>query len=176
MSKKFLIIIGILILAAAVVAAALFLRGDEDTWLCQNGQWVKHGNPSAPMPVSGCGTAMPTPTPSPTQAGELIVNFPQPNQTVTSPIKISGSARGSWYFEAVFPVRLLDSKGNELGRVQAQAQGDWTTNDFVPFTAELSYSLSATSTGSLVFNNDNPSGLPQNSKEFRMPVIIGPGK
>ncbi len=174
MNKKILIIVSGLVLTAVVIVVALLLRGDEDTWLCQDGQWVRHGNPSAPMPTSGCGTA--TPTSSVSQIGEIIINLPQPNQTVTSPIAISGSAVGSWYFEAVFPIKLLDSNGNVLAQTQAQAQGDWTTNDFVPFTAQLSYNLSTTSTGILVFNNDNPSGLPQNSKEFRVPVMIGPSR
>jgi len=31
-----------------------FLSGPEDTWLCQAGQWVKHGSPSLPMPVVPC--------------------------------------------------------------------------------------------------------------------------
>jgi len=181
MSKKIVLIISIIVLIAAAVVIILLMRGNEDTWLCQNGQWVMHGNPSAPMPTSGCGTATPTPsvttaTPSPSTASEIMVTSPQANAQVHSPIEISGSARGSWYFEAVFPIRLLDANGNEIGRAQAQAQGDWTTNDFVPFTAELTYSLSATSNGFLVFNNDNPSGLQQNSKEFRVPVIISPSQ
>jgi hypothetical protein len=37
----------------------LFVRfvigGSEDNWICIDGQWVKHGSPSAPMPESGCG-------------------------------------------------------------------------------------------------------------------------
>ncbi|HUW21435.1 MAG TPA: hypothetical protein VMW41_02080 [Candidatus Bathyarchaeia archaeon] len=31
--------------------------GPEDTWLCQNGQWIKHGNPAKPPPDTGCGEA-----------------------------------------------------------------------------------------------------------------------
>ncbi len=30
------------------------LLSGEDDWLCQNGQWVKHGNPSAAMPTAPC--------------------------------------------------------------------------------------------------------------------------
>ncbi|MEK7167546.1 MAG: DUF333 domain-containing protein [Patescibacteria group bacterium] len=52
MKKRIIIIITILALGALF----LILRGNEDAWLCQNGQWVKHGNPSATMPTSGCGT------------------------------------------------------------------------------------------------------------------------
>jgi hypothetical protein len=43
----------------------LFLRfvigGDEDTWLCENGQWVKHGNPSRVKPSETCGQPKKTP-------------------------------------------------------------------------------------------------------------------
>ncbi|MBM3205336.1 thermonuclease family protein [Candidatus Shapirobacteria bacterium] len=39
-----------------ILASFLGLRGltGEDTWLCQNGQWVKHGQPSAPKPTTPC--------------------------------------------------------------------------------------------------------------------------
>ncbi|MCJ7827948.1 hypothetical protein MUP65_02270 [Patescibacteria group bacterium] len=30
------------------------LGGDEDDWLCVDGQWVKHGNPSRPAPDTVC--------------------------------------------------------------------------------------------------------------------------
>ena len=26
----------------------------EDDWMCQNGEWVKHGNPSFPAPITEC--------------------------------------------------------------------------------------------------------------------------
>lgn len=48
------IAIAIIILLVAAVAS-LFLRGDEDAWICQNGQWAKHGAPGAPMPSKPCG-------------------------------------------------------------------------------------------------------------------------
>jgi len=45
----------ILIVALVVLFfAAARLISPEDTWLCQNGQWVKHGNPSAVAPSTGC--------------------------------------------------------------------------------------------------------------------------
>jgi len=33
---------------------ALRLVTGEDNWICQNGRWVAHGNPSAAMPVDKC--------------------------------------------------------------------------------------------------------------------------
>ena len=56
MKKTVYITIAIIIGIIAVVGYLRFVvGGDEDTWLCENGQWVKHGVPSAQMPTSGCG-------------------------------------------------------------------------------------------------------------------------
>ena len=56
MKKTILFIIIVILIAAAVVFYLRFVvGGDEDTWICENGQWVKHGNPSASKPTSGCG-------------------------------------------------------------------------------------------------------------------------
>ena len=48
------IILLLILLAGGVLAARFLLGGDEDTWICDNGQWVKHGNPSASMPTTPC--------------------------------------------------------------------------------------------------------------------------
>ncbi len=50
-------IIGAFIIALVIAAAAVVvMRGfsGEDDWLCSGGRWVKHGNPSAPMPAEPC--------------------------------------------------------------------------------------------------------------------------
>jgi len=44
----------ILVAVVLLLAVLMILRGNEDTWLCQNGQWVKHGNPSSAMPIKEC--------------------------------------------------------------------------------------------------------------------------
>ncbi len=52
-SKKIIIVI------IAVLALWFFIRfvvgGPEDTWICVDGRWIKHGVPSAPMPTEPCG-------------------------------------------------------------------------------------------------------------------------
>jgi hypothetical protein len=55
--KKLLypLLIAVVIVFAGLLSARLFLGGDEDTWICTEGQWIKHGNPSAPQPATGCG-------------------------------------------------------------------------------------------------------------------------
>jgi hypothetical protein len=91
---------------------------------------------------------------------------------VSSPLLIKGEARGFWFFEAVFPVKLLDGNGNLISQGLAQAKGEWMTEDFVPFEATLEFQMPKTEKGTLVLEKDNPSGLPQNSDELRIPVYF----
>ena len=100
----------------------------------------------------------------------IIVTTPASGETISSPLKIKGKARGFWFFEASFVIQLRDAKGNLLGQAIATADGDWMTEDFVPFSATLNFSLGTSDTGTLVFIKDNPSGLPENAAEFRLPV------
>lgn len=102
----------------------------------------------------------------------IQVTTPLPDTLISSPLVIKGQARGNWYFEAGFPIKLMDADGRVLGSTMAQAQGDWMTTEFVPFIANLTFSLPATTTGSLVFEKDNPSGLPENAQERRVPVKL----
>ena len=95
---------------------------------------------------------------------------PLPNQKVTSPLTVSGEARGNWYFEASFPVKLLDANGSILAQEPAQAQGEWMTTEYVPFEVTLTFPKPSTSTGTLVLEKDNPSGLPEHANELRIPV------
>lgn len=54
MKKLILLIVVVIVVAVGALLVIRFLS-DEDTWLCQNGQWVKHGQPSKPKPSSVCG-------------------------------------------------------------------------------------------------------------------------
>ena len=118
------------------------------------------------------------------EKSDLIkVSSPRPNQTIESPLSISGEARGFWFFEADFPVKLFDDNDFLLGVIPAQALGDpegeqapygasWMTEDFVPFSATLSFAVPSTSKGRLFLEKDNPSGLPENADELRIPVYF----
>lgn len=102
----------------------------------------------------------------------IRIYSPQPNQEITSPLTITGEARGYWFFEASFPVKLLDKNGVVIAQTPTQAQGDWMTEDFVPFLAELTFTVSETQNGTLVLEKDNPSDLPENADELRIPLIL----
>lgn len=113
----------------------------------------------------------PPPSAPPASKDDLItVDAPLPNASVRSPLTISGKARGGWYFEASFPVKIYDGNGTLLGSTPAQAIGDWMTSEYVPFTATLTFTLPTTPTGTLVLEKDNPSGLPEHANELSIPV------
>lgn len=100
----------------------------------------------------------------------IRVTAPVANAIVTSPLAVSGDARGTWYFEASFPVELLDADRNRIAVVPAAAQGEWMTENFVPFRATLDFTPPATDTGFLVVKKDNPSGLPEHDAHVEIPV------
>jgi hypothetical protein len=91
-------------------------------------------------------------------------------QKITSPLLVSGEARGTWFFEASFPVRIVDANGQVIGSVPTSAKSDWMTNNYVPFEARIEFIAPTTTDGEIIFHNDNPSGLPANDIEFRVPV------
>lgn len=89
---------------------------------------------------------------------------------MTSPLTVTGEARGNWYFEATFPVKLLDANGGLVVQHYAEAQSDWMTTDFVPYVATLTFTPPATATGTLVLEKANASGLPANDDSVEIPV------
>lgn len=49
---KFIIFVIILSILSAIFTLRLF--SGEDNWVCQNGQWVEHGHPNFPAPITIC--------------------------------------------------------------------------------------------------------------------------
>src|SRR5581483_948420 len=125
--------------------------------------------PSEPDHVPAALTAVPS-----SAADSLRIDTPKPGDTVSFPVHLVGSARGSWFFEATFPVRILDASGNEIARAPAHAEGDWMTSDFVPFTADITLDTSSYTGGpvTIVLAKDNPSGLAQNDASVSFPLQI----
>ncbi len=105
-----------------------------------------------------------------TESVSIIVVRPTEDSVVSSPLVVTGEAVGTWYFEASFPVRLLDGNGEELAVKPAQAQGEWMTNSLVPFSVSLDFEKPSTDTGILVLEKDNPSGLPEFDASIKIPV------
>lgn len=100
----------------------------------------------------------------------IKLTSPRPNDVVKSPLLVEGEARGTWYFEASFPITLMDSNGKVLARAPADAQSNWMTENFVPFKAGLKFDPPDTDTGFLILEKDNPSGLQKNADALKIPV------
>lgn len=97
---------------------------------------------------------------------------PQPGDIISSPLEIRGEARGFWYFEADFPVTLLDGNGNQvlLNPSYITADDDWMTEDFVPFSSTHDFQVPNTEKGTLILYKDNPSGLPEHDDNLSLPI------
>jgi len=65
---------------------------------------------------------------------------------------------------------LIDENGNVIASATGQVDGGWMTVDLVEFTATLHFEKPAATRGFLVIRKDNPSGLPENDGEYRVPV------
>jgi hypothetical protein len=102
----------------------------------------------------------------------IIVENPIAGEEISSPLFISGKARGYWFFEASFPIELVDENNNLIAQTIAQAKGEWMTEDFVPFEATLNFVNPKTNKGFLIFRKDNPSGLKEHDDELRVPILF----
>lgn len=127
--------------------------------------------PSLPFPQPQLPVVEPIPISLPPhQESEIEVQTPKENDSVTSPLHVSGKARGTWYFEASFPVTILDANKKILAKVPVQAKGEWMTEDFVEFEGDITFLAPTTDTGVVIFENDNPSGDPARAKSIEIPV------
>ncbi|MBU4480103.1 Gmad2 immunoglobulin-like domain-containing protein [Patescibacteria group bacterium] len=162
--------IKIILVAIALVLIIIVIRGDEDTWICSEGKWVKHGAPSSPMPIELCEDKE-------DKSDLIILETPQPEQEITSPLVIKGEARGNWFFEATFPVVLVDWDGRIIAESYATAKGDWMTTDFVSFEAVIEFEKPEfigefSKRGALILKKDNPSGLPENDDALEITIYF----
>ncbi len=126
-----------------------------------------------------------TPEPTPTPSGKIVSAFYKdlikdvevtPYQTDPSSairgFRVSGKARGAWFFEGSFPIELQDENGKAITTVVATAQSEWMTSDFVPFTATIDFAPQTTKTGFILLMKDNPSGDPVNDDSYKIPVAF----
>ncbi|HEY4494022.1 MAG TPA: Gmad2 immunoglobulin-like domain-containing protein [Candidatus Paceibacterota bacterium] len=127
-------------------------------------------------------TPAPVPAPEPVPAPAITymnatidnirVELPFPGAVVGKEFSVIGEARGSWYFEASFPVTVLDKDGNKLVATYAQAQGEWMTPDFVPFKGNVKISSAYIGPATLILQKDNPSDMRQYDASISFPITI----
>ncbi|KND47493.1 MAG: hypothetical protein AB199_03625 [Parcubacteria bacterium C7867-004] len=105
-------------------------------------------------------------------ADKIVVETPTPGAVTGKSFTVKGKARGYWYFEASFPIELLDKDGKVLASMPVQAQGDWMTENFVPFSVQITAPQSYIGPATLVLHKDNPSGLPENDASLSIPITV----
>ncbi len=103
----------------------------------------------------------------------IFVESPEKNSTLVSPLNISGVAKGSWFFEASFPLLLVDEQGKILAQSHATAKGKWMTPDYVGFSGTLTFAEPTQETKArLILKKDNPSGLAEHDDAREIPVWL----
>lgn len=102
----------------------------------------------------------------------IEVESPKSGEEIQSPFHVMGRARGIWFFEGSFPVMLVDWDGRIIAQGSAAAQGEWMTEEFVPFEAVLEFEKPDLypERGALILKKDNPSGLPENDAAVEIPI------
>ncbi len=109
------------------------------------------------------------------KADKIVLTVPAPYERISSPVTITGKARGPWFFEASFPIMVVNWDGLIIGEGIATADGDWMTTEFVPFTATVTFTADPdaySDRGAIILQRDNPSGLPENDDALEVPVIF----
>lgn len=102
----------------------------------------------------------------------IEVELPFPGAVTGKEFGVIGKARGYWYFEGSFPIELLDKDGKTLIIAVAQAEGEWMTENFVPFKALIKAPIDYIGPATLVLRKDNPSGLPENDASISFPITV----
>lgn len=133
--------------------------------------------------------ATPTPTPSepptasstPPGASEIKLATPELGERASSPLIVKGEAPRDWFFEAVFPVKLVDHQGNVLAEAPAKAEQDWTNQSLarITFTAELKFDVKTDTQVLLVLEEDMPGQDAQGNdnppRTMKIPMTLAPG-
>ena len=151
-----------------------------DAMLCPDGSSVGREGPDCEF--AAC-PAEPVPDDVQAQIDEktdnIVVDDPPAGSYIASPLQISGEARGTWFFEGDFPVQLTDWNGEIIAEHFVSADGEWMTEDFVPFSGELEFTNPITSPdpdfmerGWLILQRDNPTGLPEHDAAVEIPVLF----
>lgn len=111
------------------------------------------------------------PSPTPQISSNLpILLTPQPDATLTGPLIIKGYVPKNWTFEGQFRLQLLDNRRNIILADRVPVEWDAKNQkEILYFVSSYNYRTTASS-GFLVLQNDNPSGLPENSKRIEIPV------
>jgi Immunoglobulin-like domain of bacterial spore germination len=105
--------------------------------------------------------------------GYIVVDSPAAGALVTSPLRVRGEARGSWFFEGDFPLVLKDGRGKVVATGFCTAKKEWMTDEFVPFEGTVEFRKpSSGNQGLLILKKNNPTGRPEHDDALEIPVFF----
>lgn len=151
-----------------------------DAKMCPDGSGVGRSGPDCAFAACpGREVAADELAPITAKADLITISTPEPGNAIVSPLQIAGQARGTWFFEATFPVVLTNWDGLIIAEGFVTADGEWMTEDFVPFSGELTFPNPYQSgdpdfmaRGTLILQKANASGLPENDDALELPVMF----
>lgn len=176
MRNKVAIVIALVFVAIILAISGIRFFSGEDSWICVDGQWVKHGHPESPAPATGCGenkneeSVIEEEIMENTETGEkdnIILTEPVANQAIGLPLVIKGQAR---VFENTFSYRIKNSDGKVIMESYAMADSP-DIGQFGPFEVSLNYPDPGTKEGAVeVFEYSAKDGLETGKVEI--PVVF----
>lgn len=170
-------VIGISVIAALAVIIVAALLWPKQTVAPVGPTPAPHVNanaapvpaPTAPnLPASGASL---TPVYANSSAAVIVTDSIGYDLNNALTVIVTGQAAG-WYFEASFPVEILDNSNNVIGTGVATAQADWMTAAFVPFVANVTLNAPYSGPATVVLHKDNPSGEPANDASVSYAVTL----
>lgn len=132
------LLIPVLLTLVFVVFVMVLVKGlsNEDDWICDNGEWVKHGVPSAPKPTESCPGA--TEAITETGAIETIKEIKEETAEVNNGEKFSISLESNpttgYSWEVDFDstaIELIDNKYTSDSQEEVVGAGGTETFEFL---------------------------------------------
>ncbi len=157
-----------IIIILVVIGASYYMYSNRDE--VQNDVIVDENN--SPNDFDQNQEPVIEPTYENASADLIQVELPYPGAVTGKEFTIIGKARGYWFFEGSFPIELRAMNGNILGGGIATAEGEWMTEDFVNFTAEMQTPSAFVGPAILIFKRDNPSDMPENDASMSFPITV----
>lgn len=121
----------------------------------------------------------PTPAPAISMSGTLsdlvTLNSVSEWDIISSPLLLTGTAPGNWFFEGSAPVTVVNRDWLIIGEWYITALQDWMTTDIIAFSGSINFirdPLTPYPSGNLILQRDNASWEPANDAWLDIPVLF----